>query len=185
MIAPVSQRLQTPQPTRRSRWAGFRDAPNRTEILALTALLVLVLDVISLKVHAYQRLSPIDELHHVDYLIKSADGELLRRGDVIGPETRKEGACRGVDAPGYSADCGDEAWLAGREFNTEEIQPPAYYFLTAWMARLLRPFIGTSSLVAAGRMVGAFWLGAGVVAVWVALVCSALRSSCGGPSAHC
>jgi hypothetical protein len=165
----VSQRLQIAPPASRSRWAGSRDAPSRTEILALAALLVLVLAVISLHVHAYQRLSPIDELHHVDYLIKSADGQLLRRGDVIGPETRKEGACRGVDAPGYSADCNDEGWLAGREFNTEEIQPPAYYFLTAWTARLLRPFLGTSSLVAAGRMVGALWLGAGVVAVWVAL----------------
>lgn len=141
----------------------------RTEILALAALLVLVVAVVGLHVHAYQRLSPIDELHHVDYLIKSADGQLLRRGDVIGPETRKEGACRGVDAPGYPASCDDESWLAGREFNTEEIQPPAYYFLTGWVARLLRPVMGTSSLVAAGRMVGALWAAAGLVFLWAAL----------------
>ncbi len=139
------------------------------ELLALGALLVLLVAVTGLHVRAYQRLSPIDELHHVDYLLKAADGQLLRRGDVIGPETRREGACRGVDAPGFPASCDDESWLDGREFNTEEIQPPAYYFLTAWTARLLRPFLGTSSLVAAGRMVGALWTAAGVVVLWAAL----------------
>ena len=124
----------------------------------------------ALHVHAYQRLSPIDELHHADYLIKAANGQLLRRGDVIGPEARREGACRGVDAPGFPpGNCDDESWLDGREFNTEEIQPPAYYFLTGWAARALRPFLGTSSLVAAGRMVGALWAAAGVAALWAVL----------------
>ena len=165
----VSPRLPTTQPANRSRWALIDRPAMRLELLAVAALLVLLVAVTALHIRAYQRLSPIDELHHVDYLLKAADGQLLRRGDVIGPETRREGACRGVDAPGYPASCDDESWLDGREFNTEEIQPPGYYFLTAWTARALRPVLGTSSLVAAGRMVGALWAAAGVMALWAAL----------------
>jgi hypothetical protein len=75
-----------------------------------------------------------------------------------------------VDAPGQPPfSCDDQTWLAGREFNTEEIQPPAYYFLTGWAATALRPLLGTESLVTAARVVGALWLGLGVLAVWAAL----------------
>ncbi|MDQ4068695.1 MAG: hypothetical protein M3203_04340, partial [Actinomycetota bacterium] len=152
----MSLRLRTPPapdgPRAPRRWFRARWG----EPLALGSVLVLLVAVTALHVHAYQQLSPIDELHHVDYMLKAAEGQLLRRGDVIGPETRREGACRGVDAPGFGpGSCDDESWLDGREFNTEEIQPPAYYFLTGWTARALRPFLGTSSLVAAARMVGA------------------------------
>ena len=142
----------------------------------LAGLLVLVALIVGLHIRAYPTLSPIDELHHVDYMIRAADGVLLRRGDVMVPETRREGACRGVDAPGQPvAACDDEGWLAGREFNTEEIQPPGYYFITGWTARVLRPFLGTSSLVTAGRMVGALWLAAGVLALWAALAFLGVR----------
>jgi hypothetical protein len=150
-------------------WHALR-AAQRTGAAALAGLLLLVGVVITLHVHAYATFSPIDELHHADYMIKAAHGQLLRRGDVMGPETRREGACRGVDAAGVGPfSCDDETWLAGREFNTEEIQPPGYYVITGWTARALRPLLGTASLVTAGRMVGVLWLGAGILAVWAAL----------------
>jgi len=153
------------RPAERARLGG-----NRTSLVALASLLLVVAATLTLHVRHYDQLSPIDELHHVDYLVKAAHGQLLRRGDLIGPETRREGACRGVDAPGQPApDCGDESWLAGREFNTEEIQPPAYYFLSGWAARLLRPLLGTASIVTAGRMVGVLWLSGAVLAMWGAM----------------
>jgi hypothetical protein len=154
-----------PLPPRLRRFGG-----DRTGLVALASLLLVVAAVLTLHVRKYDQLSPIDELHHVDYLVKAAHGQLLRRGDLIGAETRREGACRGVDAPGLPPpDCGDESWLAGREFNSEEIQPPAYYFLSGWTARLLRPVLGIPSLVTAGRMVGVLWLSAAVLVLWGAM----------------
>jgi len=156
------------RPSGASRTARLRRA--RSGLPALVGLLLVVAAVLALHARDYDQLSPIDELHHVDYLVKASHGQLLRRGDLIGPQTRREGACRGVDAPGQPApDCGDEAWLAGREFNTEEIQPPAYYFVSGWTARLLRPVLGTRSIVTAGRLVGVLWLSAAVVVMWTAM----------------
>jgi len=170
MMAAVSRGLSALRSRNDRGGEPTRHDRTRAGQVALASLLVLIAAVMGLHVRAYDRLSPIDELHHVDYMIKAAHGQLLRRGDVMGPETRKEGACRGVDAPGYDpGNCDDEAWLAGREFNTEEIQPPAYYFLTGWAARALRPVLGTDSLVVAARMAGAAWMAAGVAALWAAL----------------
>lgn len=169
MMTAVSRALRN-APGATAPTADDRSRRRRASSLGLAALLVLVAAVVGLHVRDYPTFSPIDELHHADYMIKAAHGQLLRRGDVMSDETRREGACREVDAPNQPpADCQDQSWLAGREFNTEEIQPPAYYFVTGLTARALRPLLGTSSLVTAGRVVGILWLGAAVVALWAAL----------------
>jgi hypothetical protein len=134
-------------------------------LLVFSGLLVVV------HVRAYTVLSPVDELQHADYLIKASHGELVRRGDPVGLTALQEAACRGIAIPVEAApDCKTSTvvpdWLRDQRVNSEELQPPTYYFVTGAAARVIRPVIGSSSLVTAGRVAGAAWLMGGVLVLW-------------------
>jgi hypothetical protein len=147
----------------------------RRGLLPLATVLAIGACLVVLHVVAYTQLSPIDELQHVDYLIKASHGQLLRRGDVLGREALREAACRGILlAERGVPDCRTVAELPPtvkeqQGVNSEEIQPPAYYFLTGVVARVVRWALPLSSIVTAARLVGILWLGAGVAMLWAVL----------------
>ena len=144
-------------------------------VLALLSVLALALLQVALFIDRYPQFSPVDELQHADYMIKAAHGELLRRGDTIGPEAVREAACRGIVDPNRVVpDCTTNPerppWLAEQAgVNSEEIQPPVFYVVTGVLARGLRAVLGMSSIVTAGRIVGGLWLAAGAAILWVLL----------------
>lgn len=89
----------------------------------------------------------------------------------MGLTAMREAACRGIAAPVEAApDCRTSTVtperLRDQGINSEELQPPTYYFATGAVARVIRPVIGSSSLITAGRVAGAAWLMAGVAALW-------------------
>lgn len=171
-----------------SAWTGRSGGPageeavadgrrRRSPVTALALLSVVALSFlqVALFISNYPQLSPVDELQHADYMIKAAHGELLRRGDTIGPEAAREAACRGIVDPNRVVpDCTTNPerppWLVEQTgVNTEEIQPPVFYAVTGVLARGIRAALGMSSIITAGRLVGGLWLAAGAALLWVLL----------------
>lgn len=143
--------------------------------LALLSVIALALLQVALLIDRYPQFSPVDELQHADYMIKAAHGQLLRRGDTIGPEATREAACRGIVDPNRVVpDCTTNRerppWLVEQTgVNSEEIQPPVFYVITGVLARGIRAVLGMSSIVTAGRLVGGLWLAAGAAVLWALL----------------
>ncbi|HET6692862.1 MAG TPA: hypothetical protein VFG97_01045, partial [Pedococcus sp.] len=83
------------------RWGMLRQLraarPADTLLPALLAIVAVVL--VALQVHSYTRLSPIDELQHIDSLYKAPAAPAP--GDRVGQEAMRQQDCRGVDAPGF------------------------------------------------------------------------------------
>ena len=125
----------------------------------------------SLHVFSYTTFSPLDEFQHYDYVYKVAHGELVRPGDRISQEVMREEACRGVDYPVILPPCDfsgpfDPNVFPESAFNTADIHPPTYYFLTGMIARALLLVPGIDNLMDAARLAGALWLGIALVVIW-------------------
>jgi len=137
----------------------------------VVGLLFLAAAIVSLHVDAHPVLSQFDETLHVDYLYKAARGDVVQRGEYIGQRAAHEAACRGIDWPEFvPPPCGVRPYnvvaLLNLGYNTADVHPPTYYFLTAWLSA---PFTATgASLVTIGRLVGMLWLGSGLVLTWIA-----------------
>jgi hypothetical protein len=141
----------------------------------LSALLLIAVTLVGLHVAAYTTLSPIDELQHIDYMIKASRGELVARGDKVGQEAMRNQACRGIDAPNITPPpCDSESFDPATQFqetgtNTAAIHPPVYYFITGVAARAADLILPSDSIVTTGRLFGAIWLGAGLGVLWLLL----------------
>jgi hypothetical protein len=117
---------------------------------------------------AFKALSLLDEPQHVDYVDRILAGEIVRRGDQYHQAAMEAAACRGVagyDQPPCTPERmyhpGDFAWGG---FNTADIHPPTYYFLTAVPTRL--GLLAGTDLTTAARLAGAMWLGSALVILW-------------------
>ena len=136
-------------------------------LLMLAVTLMIPLTIVSAEVSRYTELSPIDELQHIDYLLRSPT--LIVLGDRIGEAAMREQACRGIDAVIVVPACDaptlvpDQFQEAG--FNTAYIHPPTYYFLTSVLAAPGR-LLGLEP-VTAGRLAGGAWLCLGLLLTWV------------------
>ena len=146
----------------------------RIDWIAVGVLFLCSLVLVGLHVRTYTELSPIDELQHIDFVIKAGDFEPPHVNDLVGFEAMSEAACRGVDAPGYVGPrCGLEAYdpedFQENGVNTAAGQFPFYYTATGVASRLI---VGTGlveSPVSAARMVGALWAGAAWSVMWYVL----------------
>ena len=151
------------------------NAPTVADRVVLACCLALVVLVVALHVDKYTQLSPIDELQHLDYVIKAPDA-VIGRGERVGQEAMRTELCRGIDAPlAGLPPCDtpgplDPEWFQERGYNTASVHPPTYYAVTSVLARVLEPLLGLEALHTAARLVGIFWLGAGIWLVWRLLV---------------
>ena len=140
--------------------------------LLIPVLLVLVaLTMVSLHVHMYTKVGPIDELQHIDYLFKSP--AVVGPGDRVGQAAMREEACRGLDYPMRLPRCSktsiyDPNVFQEQGYNTASINTPLYYSITHLFASAIQRAIGLKSLVTAGRLVGGLWLGIGLVIAYFA-----------------
>jgi hypothetical protein len=146
----------------------------RRDWLAVGALFLCSLVLVGLHVRTYTTLSPIDELQHIDYVIKAGDFEPPHVNDLVGFDAMAEAACRSVDAPGYIGPrCGLDVYdpedFQENGVNTSAGQFPFYYTATGVASRVIVATGLLESKVTAARMVGALWAGAAWSVIWYVL----------------
>lgn len=144
----------------------------RLAVAALLAVIGLALAFVSIQVEANTRLSPIDELSHLDYMFRSPT--VLAPGDKVEQEAMHEQACRGVAAEGfdpikcdpktvYDADIYQESG-----YNTAATNTPIYYATTRAVAEVIRLLTPTDSLFVSGRLANGVWLALGLALTYLA-----------------
>lgn len=146
----------------------------RRDWLAVAALMLCSLLLVSLHARAYTTLSPIDELQHIDFTIKAGDFEPPRVNDLVGFDAMAEAACRNVDAEFYIGPlCGldeyDPEDFQENGVNTAAGQFPIYYTATGVVSRVIVATGALDSQVTAARIVGGMWAGAAWGVMWYVL----------------
>jgi hypothetical protein len=152
-------------------------------------LLIACAPLVALSVHRNPALFVLDEFAYADYLYKIDDGHLVvRHGEVSGERGLRALACRGYtpstwndrppcDAPGF-----DPAVFPNAGINSADIHPPTYFLITYAGARAVRALGMNDDLIDAGRLFGAVWMAAGLLALWCllrALGAGPLAAACG------
>lgn len=138
----------------------------------VTALLVLLIG--GLVLSTYPRLSPVDELQHVDSAIKASQGRwYLPPGEYVGQDAMRIQACDGIDA-GWPTPACSTPTLNPDDFqelgiNTAAGRPSLYYVVTGYLGEVFSAISGAGFLVSA-RVVSlvSLALGAALLA-WVCL----------------
>lgn len=146
----------------------------RASSLCLVAVLLLAVVVVGLHVRDDGRLSPVDETQHVDYLDRARHLQIPRLGEFDGAVARHEVACRGVEANFTPPPCAQAATAPNSAFpedalDTAAADPPLYYAVTGIAARVVQAGLHLGSLVTAARLLGAAWLAAALIVLWLAM----------------
>lgn len=169
MISPGHQDTSSKSPTTSSR--GRSGALVRTWGPPLLLVLVPVF-LVSLHVRAYTKLSPIDELQHIDYMFRSPGIHPVIAGTPDSEPAMREEACRGIDTvftlPPCSAKTLMPAEFQDQGYDTAYIHPPTYYDITWAAGEVLKGATGAKSWVTVWRLVGALWLAAGLLLTYAA-----------------
>lgn len=147
------------------------------------------LPVVALSVDRNPALFVLDEFAYADYLYKIDDGRLLvRHGELSGQRGLRALACRGYtpstwnDRPPCDAAGFDPAVFPNAGINSADIHPPTYFLITYAGARAVMALGFTDDLIDAGRLFGAVWMAAGLLALWClvrALGAGARAAACG------
>lgn len=144
------------------------------DAVVVVVLTVLALGSVALHVDRYTRVSPVDEMQHIDYLYRAPSPPAY--GDKVGQDAMREQSCRGLDLPGYAkGTCSrsvtfDADVYQERGYSTGSINSPVYYSLTKAVAVPLGKLMGTDSLVTPGRLVGGLWLALGLAIAYLVAV---------------
>lgn len=140
--------------------------------IALPAVLaVLSIVLVSVHVATYDKLSPMDELQHIDFLLKAP--AQVRAGEKVSDEAMEVQACRGLDYDMPLPPCvvdgdydPDDFQEAG--YNTASVNTPVYYTATKVVAALVAPFSPGDELFDDARLAGSIWLALGVLLTFAA-----------------
>lgn len=132
----------------------------------------------------YSTLSPIDELQHLDYVIKAGSGQfVLNPGELIGEDAMRIEACRGIDAQFTPPSC-DAAELSPEQFqemgiNTAADGIPSPYYIMTGVIHLPLTWIGLDALDSA-RTVSLFWHALGATAIALIIISATGSAFLGG-----
>lgn len=159
-----------PAPVRRP----FFRRPGMAGLGLFVLLLALCVPTVALEIHKNHPLFILDEFSYADYLQKVHDGQpFVRRGELTGQKTLRELACRGFtpdslwpvrppcDAPSYVV-----SDFPNGGVDSADVHPPTYFIVTDIGARAIMAVGVTHNLIQAGRLFGAVWMAAGLLAVW-------------------
>src|SRR5439155_19262547 len=97
--------------------------------------------------HAYTKTSPIDELSHIDTLIKASRFDIVKGDERVGQAALREEACRGIDRADPLPPC-DSVTFDPQDFrdlgvNVISGRFPVYHLVTGLPARVLSAVTGT------------------------------------------
>ncbi|WP_210648778.1 hypothetical protein [Nocardioides sp. SYSU D00065] len=143
----------------------------RANALVVAMIVVLSGLLVGLHVDGYTKLSPVDELQHIDYLDR-APGHPSPT-DRVGQFAMHQQLCRGMDFEGF----GPPGCVRGRldpdnfqerGYNTASIYTPLYYTATKVVASGIELVTPADDLVTSGRLVGGFWLALGALLLFAA-----------------
>jgi len=67
------------------------------DVIVVAALVLLALGSVGLHVDRYTKVSPVDEMQHIDYLYRAPSAPAY--GDKVGQDAMREQTCRGLDLP--------------------------------------------------------------------------------------
>jgi hypothetical protein len=154
--------------TRLSRIGGNANRPLRIAGLFIVFLL-LCAPFLKNQIDRHYPLSPIDERTYADYLYKVHNGHwVVRHGEPNSGWTLREAACRGVPPlqPTNPAACAEVSPKDGG-INTADIDPPTYYILTDFGARIALRTGLAKDLITAGRYTGVFWCAGSMLGVFL------------------
>jgi hypothetical protein len=151
--------------------------PRRPAALRLGGLFLLLLvvgaPVVTLSVDRNPALFVLDGFAYADYLYKIDSGQwVVRHGELSGEPALRRLACRGYtpstwnDRPPCDSATFDPAVFPNAGINSADIHPPTYFLVTYAGARAVMALGVTDDLIDAGRLFGAVWMAAGLVALW-------------------
>jgi hypothetical protein len=127
---------------------------------------------VSLHVRAYTKLSPIDELQHIDYMFRSPGIHQVFAGTKDSQPAMREEVCRGIEAVFTLPPCTSKklvpAEFQDQGYDTAYIHPPTYYDVTWALGKVLKPVTGAKSWVTVWRLIGSVWLAAGLLLTYAA-----------------
>lgn len=139
-------------------------------------LLIVSVPVVALHVDRNPALFVLDEFAYADYLYKIDAGHVVvHHGEVSGQPALRALACRGYtpsiwnDRPPCDSPSFDPSVYPNAGINSADIHPPTYFVLTYAGARSLVALGVTDDLVDGGRLFGAVWMAAGLLALWCLL----------------
>ncbi len=147
--------------------------------ICVAALMLLAFGLVIGHIHSYTEVSPVDELQHLDYLIRAGDGHLVGLGDLFTQKSLRLETCHRLDAefdakvPSCVTDATiqlDPTTFQESGYNTAAIHPPTYYAIDGLLARAIAATLPvTDDPLTNGRAAGAVWLMAAVGALWLLL----------------
>jgi hypothetical protein len=157
---------------RKSRDAAVAGEPPRRFALVCLSFLVIALTLVFLAVARAPEMSITDEPAHAGYLYEVAHGHIPVKGQLIPEEIRYEwychnqeqttgsGVCTGFDASTFQTSA--QIYTFG--------DPPIYYLVTGALVRVISPLVpGAHDFVSVGRAVGALWLFAAMIVLYLAV----------------
>jgi len=146
--------------------------PLRRFVLVSFALMGIALVMVAVAVARAPQMSITDEPAHAGYLYLIAHGQIPGAGTLIPKEIRYESYCHNLAGSTGSSVCtgfSTSGYMAGSQVYTFG-DPPVYYLITGLLDRLISPFVpGTHNFITVGRDLGAVWLFAGMVVLYVAV----------------
>ncbi len=130
----------------------------------MLVLVAVVLPLNLLHVAKLTKISPLDELMHIDYLERGSAPGFLRMRDTFTPAAMNEIVCRGHPTQTLPV-CGDKPYnpeeFSWKGHNLASSHSPWYYVATGLAVLLLRAILPGDSIVTWARALGSVWLLAG------------------------
>jgi hypothetical protein len=152
-------------------FAALRE-PLRSALPIVLGLLAVAASLVVLVVARAPQLSIVDEAAHADYAYQVSHGHVPAKGAIVDAEIRYEWYCHDLGAAVSSADCAagftDDFQADAQDYTFGD--PPLYYVVTGYLGRALSPLVlGSHDFITAGRVIGALWLFAGMLVLYLAL----------------
>ena len=142
----------------------------RVDAAIVAVLFALSIISVGLHVQGYTKLSPIDELQHIDYLYQVPDHP--EPDDKVGQAALHQQMCRGIDAPDFPPPGCQPGRLDPNASRSAATTPPRStpplllsHPVGAETVETLTP---ADDLVTAGRLIGGLWLGIGLALIYAA-----------------
>lgn len=107
-------------------------------------------------------LSPIDEHHHLDNVLKSGQLHIPLDNEKLGQLTMRIVSCTGIEADYVPPPCEDEVFdplhFPDEGFNESAVSTPTFYVLTGLLARTLRVSGFVDDLLMSARLANWSWM---------------------------